>query len=438
MTRVSLTESYDDRSVISKLNEMDKRVKENASVVTAAEESARASAESAQETADRFAGSVGAVVQNANAQINASKAQVNEAKAEVDATVTTVAQAVQTANNASASAQASAQTVAGYEDRLTAVEDKAQGNSADIQHLEIETRDLYDRDANDVKLDGPQTITGAKTFNVAHDPIIIKAPNIDGNTTPSNNLYSEIDVRDSSGREIGYFIRRHQSNGDANIGMVCKHTRLGLSADISAFVDHDGNTYGIAPTPNDSAPSNAIVTKANVMSTDGKLNNLVHTIGTESIDGIKTFNDYATGKFHGRHVFVTPNINDNTHWFKIAEWEATNSVFVFEIYGSLNNVSLSYTKIMAGHLSNTNTLCAIENKGTNTGVKLNAKMTVVGNKCTLWVKSRAYHRAIINHIGSFGYGEWQTLNITGTDDTTLYDEPTTPSGGSLVNMLEMV
>lgn len=142
MGRVSLTEDYDDRSVISKLNEMDKRVKENTSVVTSAEASAKQSAQAAQETADRFAGSVGAVVQNANAQINASKAQVDQAKAEVDEAVTTVAQAVQTANNASASAQASAQTVAGYENRVTALE------TADGQN---------------VKLSGSQSITGIKT-----------------------------------------------------------------------------------------------------------------------------------------------------------------------------------------------------------------------------------------------------------------------------------
>lgn len=122
MTRISLTEAYDDRSVIAKLNKMADRVNANTETVESAEESARQSAQSAQETADRFAGSVGAVVQNANAQINASKALVDQAKAEADATVTTVAQAVQTANQASASAQASAQTVAGYENRLGVVE----------------------------------------------------------------------------------------------------------------------------------------------------------------------------------------------------------------------------------------------------------------------------------------------------------------------------
>ena len=136
MGRVSLTEAYDDRSVISKLNEMDKRVTENTTVVTSAEASAKASAQSAQETADRFAGSVGAVVQNANAQINASKAQVDQAKAEVDETVTTVAQAVQTANDASASAQQSATTVAGYDARLTATESKNSQQDTDIAALQ--------------------------------------------------------------------------------------------------------------------------------------------------------------------------------------------------------------------------------------------------------------------------------------------------------------
>ena len=132
MGRVSLTEDYDDRSVIAKLNEMDKRVTENTTVVTSAEASAKASAQAAQETADRFAGSVGAVVQNANAQINASKAQVDQAKAEVDETVTTVAQAVQTANQASASAQQSATTVATYDTRLTAVESETTGLDSDL------------------------------------------------------------------------------------------------------------------------------------------------------------------------------------------------------------------------------------------------------------------------------------------------------------------
>lgn len=154
MGRVSLTEAYDDRSVIAKLNEMDKRVKENTTVVTSAEASAKASAQAAQETADRFAGSVGAVVQNANAQINASKAEVDQAKADVDATVTTVAQAVQTANNASASAQESAQTVAGYENRVTALE------TADGENVKIDSINAYA-----VGLTGNQlNISGNKGF----------------------------------------------------------------------------------------------------------------------------------------------------------------------------------------------------------------------------------------------------------------------------------
>ena len=184
MGRVSLTEDYDDRSVISKLNEMDKRVKENTTVVTSAEASARQSAQAAQETADRFAGSVGAVVQNANAQINASKAQVDQAKAEVDATVTTVAQAVQTANDASASAQASAQTVAGYEDRVTALE------TADGQNVKINRINEYA-----VGLTGNQ-------LNIAGDKSFIGSVKVNFLRTIGADGYRRINI-DRSDDEIG-------------------------------------------------------------------------------------------------------------------------------------------------------------------------------------------------------------------------------------------
>ena len=194
MGRVSLTEAYDDRSVIAKLNEMDKRVKENAVVVTSAEASAKASAQAAQETADRFAGSVGAVVQNANQQINASKAQVDQAKAEVDATVTTVAQAVQTANNASASAQQSAQTVAEYENRLSVVE-------GDVTALET-------ADGQNVKLTGNASVYGRKAFNA----ISTRNVNGQGDATSSLELFR---FRPVSGQD-------HRFNFFCQLGMgVC-------------------------------------------------------------------------------------------------------------------------------------------------------------------------------------------------------------------------
>lgn len=230
MGRVSLTEDYDDRSVISKLNEMDKRVKENTTVVTAAEASAKASAQSAQETADRFAGSVGAVVQNANQQINASKAQVDQAKAEVDTTVTTVAQAVQTANNASASAQQSAQTVAGYDTRLTAVEDA---------------------DAQNVKLGTPQDITGRKT--IFED-------------------YPRIDFKSKRATDMGSGLRLLDTvDGSQKQYLYMYPDRIDIL------------------TPKPGASSSAIVNKAYVESTDRVTNNLVHRTANEKVDGIKTF-----------------------------------------------------------------------------------------------------------------------------------------------------
>ena len=268
MGRVSLTEDYDDRSVIAKLNEMDKRVTENTTVVTSAEASAKASAQSAQETADRFAGSVGAVVQNANAQINASKAQVDQAKAEVDETVTTVAQAVQTANDASASAQQSANTVATYDSRLTAVE------NADTQN---------------VKLNGAQTINGEKTFN----NIII--PTTNGNFNGGavirvpNNL-GTTDIITSKNDNGASILNLRLIKDDTSTSFMTMIRTPSNQQKYMMFQANDNGTYVLrGPSPYSGAPSDSYTTKGYVESTDGVTNNLVHRTANETLDGIKSF-----------------------------------------------------------------------------------------------------------------------------------------------------
>lgn len=303
---------------------MDKRVKENASVVTAAEESARASAESAQETADRFAGSVGAVVQNANAQINASKAQVDQAKTEVDETVTTVAQAVQTANQASASAQASATTVSTYGTRLTTVEDKARDNKASIDHLDIETLDLYDRDANNVKLhyDHEQVMTGGLKVG-GHD--LTKAVTTDVyqtitgrkdfeniNISTSNGGFSMVNHSDpsttSAPSSLCQNIIVHRANDDSINAMEQHiHNTDGSKWYQYALTAQNGNhrtvlVNGCDSNGNALTSSNVLVTRGDVSATDGTTNNLVHTIGNESVSGTKTHFVDVNNTTYLRHV----------------------------------------------------------------------------------------------------------------------------------------
>lgn len=289
MGRVSLTEDYDDRSVIAKLNEMDKRVKENSVVVTSAEASAKASAQAAQETADRFAGSVGAVVQNANAQINASKAQVDQAKAEVDETVTTVAQAVQTANNASASAQQSANTVAGYDTRLTAVEDA---------------------DTHNVKLDTTQTITGNKTFTKT----MFTQRNFNFDAAAENQWGGEIQMN-SENTMVGV-IQNFVSNGDMELQMFSQNPVSNKYGSMGIHLSRDGNTnycFGFNPTAN--APSNAFTTKGYVESTDGVTNNLVHRTANETISNIKTFTDGIIAYPSGWHqILGSQNAGEYVHF----------------------------------------------------------------------------------------------------------------------------
>lgn len=274
MGRVSLTEDYDDRSVIAKLNEMDKRVTENTTVVTAAEASAKASAQAAQETADRFAGSVGAVVQNANAQINASKAQVDQAKAEVDETVTTVAQAVQTANQASASAQQSATTVEGYDARLTTAE-------GDIDTLQT-------ADTKNVKLEGNQTITGTKTFTVTRTKNSLETK---ADIPPQQRQTQPVQVVDRNDEQVMFNQLLTNTNGTrqyrTNLFAV-NGTRVVVE---NIFLNADGTGYSTCVNPSADAPSSATVNKAYVESTDGVTNNLVHKTANETIRNIKTFTD---------------------------------------------------------------------------------------------------------------------------------------------------
>ena len=324
MGRVSLTEDYDDRSVISKLNEMDKRVTENTTVVTSAEASAKASAAAAQETADRFAGSVGAVVQNANQQINASKAQVDQAKAEVDETVTTVAQAVQTANQASASAQQSATTVEGYDTRLTAVETKNSQQDTDISALQT-------ADTNNVKLsaDYQQNITGALVFNGADKIIVKDALNFGKSITirhndvelgqsPANVRYwNELIGLDKNGKTLWQIEYDHLNNGDANLALNLLKNDASTKSGITITKRSDVIIPQVTNLPLN-APSTAIVNKAYVESTDGVTNNLVHRTANEKVDGIKEF-AYNTDKHVGTHI-----ASNSGYWVKLVKWTSVS------------------------------------------------------------------------------------------------------------------
>lgn len=341
MGRVSLTEDYDDRSVIAKLNEMDKRVKENAVVVTSAEASAKQSAQAAQETADRFAGSVGAVVQNANAQINASKAQVDQAKAEVDATVTTVAQAVQTANQASASAQQSATTVEGYDARLTAVED------ADTQN---------------VKLDGAQTINGDKTFKSItittstgnyNGGAVIRVPDslstTDIITAKNNNSASILNFRllkDSASTSLMTMIRTPSNQQKYTVFQV----------------NDDGTQVLRGPGPYSGAPSDSYTTKGYVESTDGVTNNLVHRTADESINGYKQF-EYSPSI---KRIYVNNN-NLTTKWVRLCYYKENNN------YEDMHMV----TRFISGHTIDSDFMFTVDIK--QRSAHQGATLTLVDN-----------------------------------------------------------
>lgn len=140
MTRVSLKEAYDNKDVVAQIYAI------------------RDIAEGAEDTAD------------------SAVTTANTASEHVDALVPQVEGAVENANNASASAQTSAQTVAGYENRLSAVEGETAGLDSDLNAvtLRVTTAEgqivtiqgrvtaLETADGQNVKLSGNQNITGIK------------------------------------------------------------------------------------------------------------------------------------------------------------------------------------------------------------------------------------------------------------------------------------
>ena len=341
MGRVSLTESYDDRSVIAKLNEMDKRVKENTTVVTAAEASAKASAAAAQETADRFAGSVGAVVQNANAQINASKAQVDQAKAEVDETVTTVAQAVQTANSASASAQQSANTVATYDTRLTDTETK--NGQQDTAISELQTAD-----AQNVKIGTAQYITGTKTFVVARTKNSLETK---ADVPPQQRQTQPVQVIDRNDEQVMFNQLLTNTDGTrqyrTNLFAV-NGTRVVVE---NIFLNADGTGYSTCVNPSANAPSSATINKKYVESTDGVTNNLVHRTTNETINGYKQF-EYSPSI---KKICVNNNILE-TKWVRVCYYKQEDNFHDMHMI----------TRFISGHTLNSDFMFTVDIKQRST------------------------------------------------------------------------
>ena len=139
MTRVSLKEAYDNKDVVAQIYAI------------------RDIAEGAEDNA------------------NSALSTANTASKHVDALVPQVEGAVQNANNASASAQESAQTVTGYESRLSDVELRVTTAEGDIVTIRgrvtaLETADGQNVKINDINqyavgLTGNQNnIAGIKTF----------------------------------------------------------------------------------------------------------------------------------------------------------------------------------------------------------------------------------------------------------------------------------
>lgn len=171
-----------------------------------------------------------------------------------------------TANNASASAQASAQTVAGYENRLSNVELKVTTVEGDIVTIQGRITALETADGQNVKLSGDQNITGIKTVpteatgthsqqiansakivaeldnyspmvrTTGNQPIagtktftsrvIIRANNIDATQPGTETKHSSVDFRfnDINGVDLAHIYLQQYVDGRIAVYLVLRNT----------------------------------------------------------------------------------------------------------------------------------------------------------------------------------------------------------------------
>lgn len=225
MARISLRETYDNRSVIAQI----------AKVTDTAEDAA----ETVQEKA----------------------AEINDALTDVNAAVQAAEGAVTTANAASASAQQSAQTVAGYNTRLITAEGEIDTLQSDLNSvtLRVQTAEgdivtiqgrvtaLETADGQNIKLTGThaignyavlltgnQTKSGQITFTTT-DPLIVKSGGSWAGPTATFYLKRVIVVTDEDGNPVSEFYPTHDANGQ-NHTQIC--TR--------AYIDNGEGVYNVS------------------------------------------------------------------------------------------------------------------------------------------------------------------------------------------------
>ena len=221
MTRVSLKEAYDNRDVVAQIYAI------------------RDTAESAEDTADQ------------------AVTTANTASEHVDALVPQVEGAVENANSASVSAQASAQTVAGYENRLATVEDVTEDLSGDLNAvtLRVTTAEgqivtiqgrvtaLETADGQNVKLTGPNGI-GTLAVLLTDNQDIYGVKNMKGsrfrlspegtNAVPYIEMFGKytagtpntyqwfMQCRDMDGTEVGDLILSTDRDGNSQLSIALR------------------------------------------------------------------------------------------------------------------------------------------------------------------------------------------------------------------------
>lgn len=168
--------------------------------------------------------------------------------------------------------------------------------------------------SNVVHKTGAETITGLKTVSItgSNPGLLIDNESIERAVVPNEEIFSSIRFRDTNNAELGkleYGQRTSSGDNVNDIKLVCNSTTN--AGDYTAMYlgyDWDGIPYLAAPSTSASRSSHGrdVVTRDWIPS-DARI---VHTTGSEVVDGGKTFTN-STTLFGSTSNSITQFVNDN-------------------------------------------------------------------------------------------------------------------------------
>lgn len=162
-------------------------------------------------------------------------------------------------------------------------------------------------DANNLaKLNTENTFLNGQNFKILNPALRLVNTGVTKGTKPSSNKYWSLGAMDNDNNLMSRVLSYLNSDGTHGImfNIFENVTSDGTSASLALVMKPDGNSHGVAPTPNNDAAGEEIITA------EWANDNLVNLTGAQTVKGVKTFS--GTVELNGTTT-VSKTPTANTH-----------------------------------------------------------------------------------------------------------------------------